>query len=689
VTRSPSMPALCGSAVVAVLLVAFAPGLSAASDPSQIVYATDLVTDRILRVDFDHLTTTQVNSAADVQARKLLKGLVVRNDGGGKINLIVADGLCNGGTVLFYPDVEHAPSGGVTGLEITRAVPSPDGVSLDLAGNIYVVSSPLGKKRQVFRILRDGSGPTGYSTVQAIDDNVPSGDLDDTKIDPATGDLLVLSEHPATIFRYKSPATCTPVAGCVASGGRSVFIASAFDCDDPEGMAYAPDGNLLVTTNSGRILRFKPDGTRADPFVFASDSGGGLYKIAVGFQAPVDGPVQNRAFVTQRNARDHNVLAFKIEDNGTGTALPDVSSGFKFPLGVGIGNGKARPTRASDPNNPNDPVTVQLDTFSSTFARINTAGLTDATCSLYPDPRETECAQLTAGCACGPGGTGTCKAGFCSRSLSLSELTSGGLDFTSSIPPYVRSFRKNDPVKGVPTFFVCQTVTTAQFGGTLTGVEEEGEWLKWPFTGSTVEPGNGEPACRDSEGSDRTMQVRGFWAPIPGAEPAIVEGDRFIDISTGCTASNRSNPPDYSLFLPAVRDTRDVKDIVDDKLSQLLATVGDFRSRGFITPSSENGTGDPRFTVPVCGPDPKEKYESMEDELQNAKSKFRKDAAFANCEVQDFLKIVTSNPANFHNTASGETRQVLGELESRAQSALFFLCKLAPKGLGCTGDLRP
>jgi hypothetical protein len=517
--------------------------------------------------------------------------------------------------------------------------------------------------------------------VEIIDDTVLSSDLEDSRFVRTSttgglqaGDLLVLSAIPAKIFRYANAASCAPVSACVA--GRSEFLAtSAFGGATPQGMAFAPDGNLLVSTVGGDVLRFSPTGAHLGNFF--TGAGTGLAKLSVGFQERT-----NRAFLAQRNGT--KIVSFDIAGDGTGVLGPTVTQGVNSPIGVAIGTGNAAPTHTGTG------VTVQLNTFTSRFDSITAAGLTDAACREYADIRKGEC--TVEGASCGPAAhQGVCASGFCKRDLPVSELTGGRINLDVVIPSYVRGFGKGLPT-GTPTFFLCQTATTAQFAGTISHVEEEGEWLLWPHTGPRATPGNGEPPCRDSEqpgGVDRTQQVRAFWAPTPLAEPEIVEGDRFIDISTGCTGSNRSNPPNYSLLLPAVRDTRTVQDIVDDKLGALQDTIARFRQDGFITPKRSKDAGDPRIASSDCESDRNEDKESMEAEIADAQGSVAGDPGSAICELRDFIKIVDSNSGNFHDTVGLETRTAAGELKSRALSAIFFLCKLDPADPFCVNELRP
>ncbi|HSB61663.1 MAG TPA: hypothetical protein VLI67_08080, partial [Vicinamibacteria bacterium] len=182
----------------------------AAQNPVEVVYSTNSSKKQILRLDFATGTGTVVNT--DAALRKQLGGLAARNDGS-TVHLLVCDS--KRGEVLFYEDARGA------GRVITSEIPFPDSVSLDLGGDAYVVQSKRGdddrdegdadadddgfydgedlddavddgKRATVWRIPRDrhGSRPGGYGAPFAIDRDVPSKRLEDTRVVPFTAGLL-------------------------------------------------------------------------------------------------------------------------------------------------------------------------------------------------------------------------------------------------------------------------------------------------------------------------------------------------------------------------------------------------------------------------------------------------------------------------------------------------------------------
>ena len=117
----------------------------------------------------------------------------------------------------------------------------------------------------------------------------------------------------------------------------------------PNGLAIGPDGNLLISTGGGIILRFAPDGTRLMPD-FANGLGNGKFKIEV---APDAGAF--KAYVADRNGAE--LLRFNFEPDGTGIKrwlrirVPSrATPPAQFNLGFMYNNGPAerqRPEPAS------------------------------------------------------------------------------------------------------------------------------------------------------------------------------------------------------------------------------------------------------------------------------------------------------------------------------------------------------
>ena len=107
-------------------------------DATETVFSTNASNDLLLRLDFRTGTAAVVNSFVDALVRKQLEGIVVRDDPPG-VSVIACDSF--GGKVVFYPKAQGPDK--VTGQVIAR-IDAPDGVSLDTAGNLYLVSSPFG-----------------------------------------------------------------------------------------------------------------------------------------------------------------------------------------------------------------------------------------------------------------------------------------------------------------------------------------------------------------------------------------------------------------------------------------------------------------------------------------------------------------------------------------------------------------
>jgi hypothetical protein len=586
-------------------------------DPIETVFSTNAANDRLLRLDFRSGTAAYVNTDGDARAVKKLEGIVVRDDPPG-VSVIAADSL--GHRILFYPDAQGPDR--VAG-QVIAQLPWPDGVSLDTAGNLYLVSSPFAAK--VWTLPVGGSRPGGYGDPVLVDPAVPSQVLEDTKSVGFTagnlvaGDLLVLSRVPATVFRYRRG---------VSGWERQVFVPSnRFPSGaSPSGMSFSPRQELLVSTFGGTILRFGTSGLRVLPD-FARGCGNGRLKIAVGIQEG-----QSRAFVANRS-NGGRVLRFLIQPDGTGTPDGDVNERVCLPNGVGIASSSAVPTPAGSNVTVKPAPEVEI-----TYDSVSAAGLTGTRLIEFVDNRN-------------------CPSYACdSQSLHAffpdnPELRALLPDVT--VPAFARALRKHlptdgsGPSSGPPTFLLAIIKTTATFARTAASHFEEEER---GIVGQCA--GLGPQSAQ--EGEPRT-----FYAPETGAprlEPPLVEGETFIDVSDGC-GSNKGSGWNFSLYLTG-RDPSTPVQILDRKIPGLRLAFNSFSSHISYPAASE-----------------------LDGELADAEAAFTrfrgserqadKDAVQAALEA--FRATVDANPLAFDNAGAG--RNVSGELVARVSSALFILPK--------------
>jgi hypothetical protein len=585
-------------------------------DPIETVFSTNTSNDRLLRLDFRNGTAEYVNTDDDARLVKKLEGIAVRDDIPG-VSVIAADSL--GQRLLFYPNAQGPDR--VAG-QLIATLPSPDGVSLDTHGNLYLVSSPSGPK--VWTLPVGGSRPGGYGDPVVVDPAVPAQVLEDTKPVGFTagalesGDLLVVARIPATIFRYRKGASGWDRAVFVPSG---LFPAGA----SPTGISFSPTGDLLVSTFTGSILRFDASGQRVLPD-FAGGCGNGRLKIAVGIQEG-----KSRAFVANRSYGG-KILRFLIQPDGTGTPDGDVNERVCLPNGVGIASNNAAPTPTGTHVTVKPAPEVEIN-----YDVVTSPGLTGTRLVEFVDNR-------------------SCPAHACDQSLKdffPDDPKLQALVPAVTVPAFAQALRKALPgdlpgaPTGPPTFLLAIIKTTAVFGRTAASHFEEEER---GILGQCA--GLGPQAAQ--EGEPRT-----FYAPETGApklEPGLVEGETFIDVSDGC-GSNKGAGWNFSLYLTG-RDPSTPVQIVDRKLTGLRLTLNALS---------------PHVASPVLS--------ELDGELADAEvafARFRdsekqadKDAALAALEA--FRATVDANPSAFDN--AGAHRNVSGELVARTGSALFILPK--------------
>jgi uncharacterized repeat protein (TIGR03803 family) len=486
-------------------------------------YCGDPTSGEILSLDFGGGPSTVVNT--DAARIGKLGAVVVRSDVGAQ-HLIAADARRN--TLLFYQDAEGV------GRPITR-IPLPRGLSLGPDGEIYLVSGRVryprnqGYRSSLWRVPRGTTQVGGYGPRELLDDMLPSRRLVATRVVSQTagllaaGDLLVVSQLPRTVFRY-------PRSGN-GFGPRQVFLGPAVLPSDPTAIAFTPDGELLVSTTGGNVLRFDAGGNRLAP-----DFVTGLARattLSVGIAGG-----EAKAFVGD----GASVLRYRFLPDGTGLA-DGLTTDCGGDGGLGSGGEGSAPTPAGQ-----DVEVQPIPELTLRFDDVTQAGLTTVKTLEFEDNRQASvCAKLS---------------DFFPASPEAQAVLSG-----IAVPAHVRAFPKKlaadppgGPYTGPETFILTIIDTTAQFARTAEVHEEEAERLGYA------------PFCSDA---DTTLRPRTFYAPEadpPKSEPALFEGALFTDFTSGC-GSNIGRGSRFSLWLTA-RDTRPSGSIVGGKLSRLDGSIG-------------------------------------------------------------------------------------------------------------------
>jgi hypothetical protein len=376
----------------------------------------------------------------------------------------------------------------------------------------------------------------------------------------------------------------------------------------PNGLAFAPNGELLIPVSDGRILIYGPDGHRrsdgAGGFVdFAAGTGQDEFKIAVGLQGGL-----YRAYVTHQQRGE--LRRYTISGDGTGT-LDAVLNGFQFPVGVDATTSNTVPAPVGS-----DVEITATSILASRIEQVLVAGEVNARTSTFADPREAEQAIP--------------HDQPLHRSLFLNELRA---DFPPiEIPAYARAFPLADPDTGTPTFIVIEAQNSATLTGLVDHLADESTILGY------------EPDCADP---DITRQPFLFWAP-DSDDPPIVEGDVFIDISTGC-GTIRGLSRNMSYFLVGVRITAPMSSVVTEKLDGLQRVISG-------ASCIERRT--------------KRRLESL---MTRALRDYgRGNLTNVAASLQQIDSQVEASPEAF----SGCTVNVGGEIQARARSAIFALSKL-------------
>jgi len=491
-------------------------------------------------------TATSENS--DHKSYSAIQSLAfILNPSTSALDLVVADNKT--GNIAVYPGdfVTGAPTTGTVIWSIAQGPgpASPDGLSVDPAGNLFVVNT--GKTPQLWVFPAVGTGNCtaltalpNYAALCApiqVNTSFASGQqLVETAIVPGgvanAGDVLLLTNSPATVLDYHfgtagdfthniTRTTMLTVAKNPVTGGLAFW-----PLGNPA-TGNAPGYTLLITNQTmDTIQRYVWSSTTplTQANDFANNLGGNghlLYKIKTGYQTHVP-----YAFVAESGSVSY-VLQFGEGQSITGTAALlntlDVHSGLNHPEGLALINGGSAAANACTPGSPGggcNPTGLLSHTVSPQKGHPNaSAALVESVCVVPIDPRVTYQSADP-------------STWSCTGATLLVNSVCPGFDTTPTqdmfIPGYMCGRSGVNAVSGSPIF-------ANPAGFTLIKTLTNPAGFNNTYVDSVTDNVAFEPDCFPSAANNPTLATL-LWGPVFGEGTFLADGhtNETHEVTDGC-----------------------------------------------------------------------------------------------------------------------------------------------------------